>query len=76
VIAVMIERYVPTTRKREMFARRPPDGWDIWGNEIGCRPTALGGPPPGPHLFGGRMPKGKRRAPDALKIAENAVKCA
>jgi N6-adenosine-specific RNA methylase IME4 len=29
-----IERLYPNQLKLEMFARRPMDGWDVWGNEI------------------------------------------
>jgi len=34
VFAEMIEHYYTTTQKLEMFARKPRDGWDTWGNEI------------------------------------------
>jgi N6-adenosine-specific RNA methylase IME4 len=30
----MIERHWPNTPKLEMFARKPRDGWDSWGNEV------------------------------------------
>lgn len=29
-----IERLYPDAKKLEMFARRPMDGWDVWGNEV------------------------------------------
>ena len=29
-----IERLYPSQTKLEMFARRPVDGWDVWGNEV------------------------------------------
>lgn len=29
-----IERLYPDAAKLEMFARRPMDGWDVWGNEV------------------------------------------
>lgn len=29
-----IERLYPDQAKLEMFARRPMDGWDVWGNEV------------------------------------------
>lgn len=29
-----IERLYPDATKLEMFARRPMDGWDVWGNEV------------------------------------------
>jgi N6-adenosine-specific RNA methylase IME4 len=29
-----IERLYPEMTKLEMFARRPMDGWDVWGNEV------------------------------------------
>jgi N6-adenosine-specific RNA methylase IME4 len=32
--AEMIERLYPNTPKLEMFARKPRDGWDVWGNEV------------------------------------------
>ena len=32
--AEMIERHWPNTPKLEMFARKPRDGWDSWGNEV------------------------------------------
>jgi N6-adenosine-specific RNA methylase IME4 len=32
--AEMIERLWPNTAKLEMFARKPRDGWDSWGNEV------------------------------------------
>jgi N6-adenosine-specific RNA methylase IME4 len=31
--AAMIESYYPSLPKLEMFARKPRDGWDSWGNE-------------------------------------------
>jgi N6-adenosine-specific RNA methylase IME4 len=34
VFAAMIAQYYPTVPKLEMFARKPRDGWDVWGNEI------------------------------------------
>ena len=34
VFAGMIERHFPNTPKCEMFARKPRDGWDSWGNEV------------------------------------------
>jgi N6-adenosine-specific RNA methylase IME4 len=34
IFAKMIEDYFPTTPKLEMFARKPRDGWDSWGNEV------------------------------------------
>jgi N6-adenosine-specific RNA methylase IME4 len=30
----MIERLYPNVPKLEMFARKPRDGWDVWGNEV------------------------------------------
>jgi N6-adenosine-specific RNA methylase IME4 len=30
----LIERMFPTLPKLELFARRPRDGWDVWGNEV------------------------------------------
>jgi N6-adenosine-specific RNA methylase IME4 len=32
--AEMIEQLWPRTAKCEMFARKPRDGWDSWGNEV------------------------------------------
>ena len=32
--AEMIERLYPNVPKLEMFARKPRDGWDVWGNEV------------------------------------------
>ena len=29
----IIERMYPNARRLEMFARRPREGWDLWGNE-------------------------------------------
>lgn len=29
-----IDRMYPTARKLELFARRPYDGWDVWGDEV------------------------------------------
>ena len=29
-----IERMYPDVPKLELFARRPRDGWDVWGNEV------------------------------------------
>ncbi len=29
-----IERLYPNATKIEMFARRPMEGWDVWGNEV------------------------------------------
>lgn len=29
-----IERLYPDASKLEMFARRPMNGWDVWGNEV------------------------------------------
>ena len=29
-----IERMYPTARRLELFARRPRDGWAVWGNDI------------------------------------------
>ena len=29
-----IERLYPGASKLEMFARRPVEGWDVWGNEV------------------------------------------
>lgn len=29
-----IERLYPDARKLELFARRPRDGWSVWGNEV------------------------------------------
>jgi len=29
-----IERLYPDASKLEMFARRPMDGWQVWGNEV------------------------------------------
>ena len=29
-----IERLYPDVPKLELFARRPRDGWDVWGNEV------------------------------------------
>ena len=29
-----IEALYPTARKIELFARRPMDGWDNWGDQI------------------------------------------
>jgi N6-adenosine-specific RNA methylase IME4 len=34
VFAEMIEQMFPNVPKLEMFARKPRDGWDVWGNEI------------------------------------------
>jgi N6-adenosine-specific RNA methylase IME4 len=34
IFAEMIERLWPNTPKLEMFARKPRDGWDSWGNEV------------------------------------------
>jgi N6-adenosine-specific RNA methylase IME4 len=30
----MIEKLWPNTSKLEMFARKPREGWDSWGNEV------------------------------------------
>jgi N6-adenosine-specific RNA methylase IME4 len=32
--AMMIERLYPNLPKLEMFARKPREGWDCWGNEV------------------------------------------
>lgn len=29
-----INRLYPNAKKLELFARRPVDGWDVWGNEV------------------------------------------
>ena len=34
VFADHISRLWPNTPKLEMFARKPRDGWDSWGNEV------------------------------------------
>jgi N6-adenosine-specific RNA methylase IME4 len=34
IFAEMIERLYPNVPKLEMFARKPRDGWDVWGNEV------------------------------------------
>ena len=33
-IADLIEAQYPNLPKLEMFARRPREGWDVWGNEV------------------------------------------
>lgn len=33
-VAEMIERLYPNVPKLKMFARKPRDGWDVWGNEV------------------------------------------
>ena len=30
----MIKRLWPNAPKHEMFARKPREGWDTWGNEV------------------------------------------
>jgi N6-adenosine-specific RNA methylase IME4 len=39
VFAEMIERLFPDMPKLEMFARTRRRGWDVWGNEVGDKPT-------------------------------------
>jgi N6-adenosine-specific RNA methylase IME4 len=34
IFAEMIKRHWPNVPKLEMFARKPRDGWDSWGNEV------------------------------------------
>jgi len=34
IFAKIIEKLWPNTPKLEMFARKPRDGWDTWGNEV------------------------------------------
>lgn len=34
IFAEMIAQLFPNVPKLEMFARKPRDGWDVWGNEI------------------------------------------
>jgi N6-adenosine-specific RNA methylase IME4 len=34
IFAEMIERHWPNVPKLEMFARKPRNGWDSWGNEV------------------------------------------
>jgi N6-adenosine-specific RNA methylase IME4 len=29
-----LEELFPNVPKLEMFARKPRDGWDVWGNEV------------------------------------------
>lgn len=31
----------PEARKLELFARRPRDGWEVWGNDVGLGPRPL-----------------------------------
>jgi len=37
----LIERMYPDARRLELFARRPRDGWDVWGNESAPVPFAM-----------------------------------
>jgi N6-adenosine-specific RNA methylase IME4 len=41
--AAMIEKLWPNTAKLEMFARKPRDGWDVWGNEVEAPEAAVAG---------------------------------
>jgi hypothetical protein len=34
IFAEMIWRHFPNVPKLKMFARKPRDGWDVWGNEL------------------------------------------
>jgi N6-adenosine-specific RNA methylase IME4 len=38
LFAAIIERLYPNVPKLEMFARKPRDGWDVWGNEVEAAP--------------------------------------